>query len=160
MEEKLPPQWEGVPERERQKIMKQRADSRWNGKPPYAVCGQCGVSCRTRAEWTRHKNKKAACRPKRGRPLLGEPPRNSRTKWHSLEFIRKNPEKHAAHSAFNNAIAKGLLERPDRCAVCGKRCVPDGHHSDYKSPLDVVWCCRQCHKLLDRERARHEKKKS
>jgi hypothetical protein len=57
----------------------------------------------------------------------------------------KHPEKRAAQITFSNAIAKGKIQRPSVCSVCGKSCVPHGHHPDYSQPLMVIWVCHQCH---------------
>lgn len=29
-----------------------------------------------------------------------------------------------------------------------KKCTPDGHHWNYAYPLNVVWLCRSCHKIV------------
>lgn len=63
------------------------------------------------------------------------------TKWKE-----RNPEKRAAHVALGNAIRRGDILKPEACQECGtkpKRI--EGHHRDYRKPLDVVWLCRSCH---------------
>lgn len=57
----------------------------------------------------------------------------------------KYPEKYKARTIYSNAVAKGDIVRPDRCSRCNEPCIPEGHHTDYSKPLDVVWLCRNCH---------------
>jgi hypothetical protein len=56
-----------------------------------------------------------------------------------------NPLKRKAQTALQNAVAHGLVKRPDNCSVCGKKCTPEGHHYDYLKQLDVIWVCKKCH---------------
>ena len=58
------------------------------------------------------------------------------------------------------AVAKGTLTRPDSCQRCGGSPPPasrrdgsarypiQGHHEDYSKPLEVIWLCTPCHKLI------------
>lgn len=69
----------------------------------------------------------------------------------SAEDIRKyrkeNPEKYKAHTALNNAIQGGHIQKWPVCALpeCEETRVV-GHHPDYNFPLDVVWLCQGHHK--------------
>lgn len=68
----------------------------------------------------------------------------SRRKW-----IKKSPEKRAAHIILNNAVRNGLIKKPNYCSKCGKKEVSrriHAHHHDYTKPVDVTWLCTQCHK--------------
>ena len=47
-----------------------------------------------------------------------------------------------------SAIKKGEIEKPKTCSRCGKERRLDGHHPDYRKPLDVIWLCRLCHRHL------------
>lgn len=60
-------------------------------------------------------------------------------------YRSKCPEKRVANIAVMNAIHYGKIERPSTCSVCGKPCVPHGHHYDYSKPLSVIWMCHTCH---------------
>jgi hypothetical protein len=51
----------------------------------------------------------------------------------------------AAGKELAKAIRKGIIERPDKCWRCKKKCIPVGHHFDYRRPLDVCWLCTKCH---------------
>lgn len=62
----------------------------------------------------------------------------SKQKW-----AARNRHKIAAHSAVNNAIRDGRLEKlPCRCGECAV----EGHHPDYGKPLEVIWLCEKHHK--------------
>jgi len=67
---------------------------------------------------------------------------------------RKAPRFLAARRAVARAIARGELERPERCERCGKRGPVEAHHEDYGKPLDVTWLCPGCHRQRHQERAR------
>lgn len=72
----------------------------------------------------------------------------ARQKW-----VDENPDKRAAHTILHNAIKRGEVVKPESCSICGKAdCRLEGHHSDYTKPLDVVWCCCQCHANIHREK--------
>lgn len=66
--------------------------------------------------------------------------------------IANHPERQRARMILNNAVRAGKLERPEVCSRC-KKVKPriQGHHPDYTKPLAVVWCCLDCHLLLDKE---------
>lgn len=66
-----------------------------------------------------------------------------------------NIKKYNAYSVFWNAIIAGKIIKPKICSICGKtNCIIEGHHKDYSKPLDVIWCCKKCHSILDKERRR------
>lgn len=64
--------------------------------------------------------------------------------------IKKHQHKQNARIKVRNALLSGKLIRPTVCTVCDKEGSIEGHHEDYSKPLDVVWVCRPCHKILDR----------
>ena len=55
-----------------------------------------------------------------------------------------------ARKAVSDAIASGKLIRPETCSECGCTCKPEGHHTDYDKPLEVVWLCTSCHRAAHR----------
>lgn len=66
-----------------------------------------------------------------------------------------NPEKtlrreiaREAHKQVNHAVKYGQLIKPKACEVCDQEKPLQGHHADYNYPLDVIWCCNQCHHLI------------
>ena len=75
-------------------------------------------------------------------------------------WISRNPEKTTAHNALARAVRDKKVLKPDYCFVCGEKAREiHGHHFDYNKPLEVLWCCADCHiglhKML-RERGRLE----
>lgn len=59
---------------------------------------------------------------------------------------QRHPVEHKARSATGKAIKAGKLTRSPTCQKCGKQCFTQAHHTDYLSPMDVVWLCVQCHR--------------
>ena len=56
------------------------------------------------------------------------------------------PERYRAEQAVRNAKRNGTLF-PQPCAICGA-IKTECHHKDYSKPLDVVWLCKHCHRLV------------
>ena len=54
--------------------------------------------------------------------------------------------RHVSRWMLGHAIASGRIVRQP-CSTCGK-VKSEGHHPDYMKPLEVIWLCRQCHRLL------------
>lgn len=72
--------------------------------------------------------------------------RKSRIKWKS-----QNPNKRAAHVILGHAVRDKKILKPKNCSICGaSKGRIHGHHSDYTKPLDVIWCCAQCHTDIHR----------
>lgn len=70
-------------------------------------------------------------------------------KYHQLY-----PQKKAAKDAVYYAVKHGLIIKPKFCPICllfySSRLI-QGHHFDYSKPLEVIWCCSKCHKLIGRD---------
>lgn len=69
-----------------------------------------------------------------------------------LKTCARTSNKENARRAVDEAIRAGVLEKPDRCSMCGdikRKRVLHAHHKDYKNPLDVVFVCARCHAKLD-----------
>lgn len=56
-----------------------------------------------------------------------------------------------AWNALYYALKVGKVDKPDECSVCHTQSpIIQGHHNDYFRPLDVIWCCQDCHTKLER----------
>ena len=60
-------------------------------------------------------------------------------------YKKANPEKARAHCILSNAIRDKKIIRPTTCEECNSSGILHAHHSDYDSPLDVVFLCPSCH---------------
>lgn len=58
---------------------------------------------------------------------------------------KKFPEKWKARSELRYAVKIGLIEKLKFCQVCEKMKPLQGHHENYKKPLEVLWLCTKCH---------------
>lgn len=78
--------------------------------------------------------------------------KRSQKRIYKKEYVRKwrsaNKIKAKAHNNLANAIRKGIIVKPKKCEACMNQKRLVGHHEDYTKPLDVFWCCDQCHKFI------------
>lgn len=105
----------------------------------------CSRSCKVRHHHARYPRVGAANPNFKG--ALRERPRA-----YVNRFRAKYPEKARAHDAVKIAIASGRLVRPLACQRCAAAKPLHAHHHDYTKPLNVVFVCRDCHRVLDSER--------
>jgi len=71
------------------------------------------------------------------------PERKNKASEYQKKSRMNHPGKHKARAKISNSIRDGkLLKEP--CCVCGDTKV-EAHHTDYRSPLKVVWLCRRHH---------------
>lgn len=58
-----------------------------------------------------------------------------------------------AWTMLHNGVKNGNIIKPDNCEKCNahKSDVTriEGHHDDYNKPLEVVWVCPPCHRVLE-----------
>jgi hypothetical protein len=66
-----------------------------------------------------------------------------------FRYIRKYPEKYKAHLKLRDALRKGILTKQP-CEICGGTEDIEAHHDDYSKPLEVIWLCKNCHRLFHR----------
>lgn len=66
-----------------------------------------------------------------------------------INWIKRNKEKHAAHSTVYRAIKRGELKRLP--CFCGNIKV-HAHHEDYSKPLEVEFLCSKHHKERHKRR--------
>ena len=75
----------------------------------------------------------------------------------TIEYRKNNKSKVYAHRLINQGVNSGLIIKPEGCELCGSHERLDGHHWDYKQPLSVIWCCRQCHADIHNDRLEEPK---
>ena len=59
-----------------------------------------------------------------------------------------NPIAMSVRNEIAQAIRMGKLIRARICSSCNKEKRTYAHHPDYQKPLEVIWICASCHKLL------------
>lgn len=69
-----------------------------------------------------------------------------KVKERNSKYYYDNRKKILAKQKVQYALYKGEIKRKP-CEVCGEQS-SDAHHPDYDKPLEVIWLCRQHHKLL------------
>ena len=73
----------------------------------------------------------------------------ARKKWQSnskKKLREKYPIKFKARYLVSRAVQKGIITK-EACIKCGS-VDSQGHHPDYRRPLEVVWVCDEHHKEL------------
>lgn len=66
-----------------------------------------------------------------------------------LKERRANDSLHFhAREMVSNAIKLGWITRASECSQCSSTEKIEGHHEDYTRPLDVIWLCFKCHRIL------------
>jgi len=71
--------------------------------------------------------------------------KNEAFKKSTLKYRAKFPERRSAQIAVCTALHSGILVKPENCTCCNAQCIPEGHHTDYTKPLQVIWLCKDCH---------------
>lgn len=130
-------------------------------RQPQAVCGVegCDVSAKQQGLCGRHFERFR----KHGDPLYVSPTRTplraslpsetSPTRLAKLLGVSRqradqllNKRAHNARIKLQQAVAKGVIVKPEACERCLEPCDNlHGHHWDYREPLDVRWLCAPCH---------------
>lgn len=72
------------------------------------------------------------------------------------DWVKRFPERRAAHMAAQNAERDGIIVRPKLCEGCNLERRLSKHHHDYSKPLAVVWLCKPCHAIADKLRRKLE----
>ena len=78
---------------------------------------------------------------------------NKKSYWKDIEesrrkkrnFYRKREMEYKANALLNVYIKRGKVIKKDICEDCYNKKAIDGHHEDYKKPLEVIWLCEKCH---------------
>ena len=80
---------------------------------------------------------------------------NNKAKLLKSQYDRRNetPEEKNKRRAWNKvyyALRVGKITKSTTCEICNKESDNiQGHHQDYNKPLEITWCCQECHAKLD-----------
>ncbi len=117
------------------------------------VCKQCNkrklISLFWYAGYTRKGIERYDMKCKSCRNLLAKDKCKIKRKLIKLKQIAKHPEKKAAYTIVNSAVASKKLTK-GTCEICKAKKV-EAHHDDYTKPLKVRWLCRIHHAELHRK---------
>lgn len=75
-----------------------------------------------------------------------------RRRKNNLRYDKLYPERRTAKNLLASAIRWKGFKRGENCEICHKKGKVQGHHKDYSKPLEVIWCCIDCHTKLRRMR--------
>lgn len=62
------------------------------------------------------------------------------------------PERVEAERQLNIAVRYRRIMKSEFCSSCQRKKSLHAHHEDYSKPLEVLWLCSSCHKLLHNSR--------
>lgn len=73
--------------------------------------------------------------------------------WRSKNYSRMRLVQ-VTNTRVRRALAKGLINKSDRCEFCGGGSTGtiEASHEDYRQPFQIRWLCRPCHRKWDTER--------
>jgi len=77
-------------------------------------------------------------------PVYLQKERHKRREYYSKNKDSIKP-KHDAHLLVMYAVRLGMIKKEKECQICRSTLRVEGHHEDYKKPLDVIWLCKVCH---------------
>jgi len=66
----------------------------------------------------------------------------------TIKYNKKNPSKVNAWKRKYYYVKTGKIIPADNCEVCGVKIKTETHHLEYKSPANILWVCRACHKNI------------
>lgn len=74
---------------------------------------------------------------------------NGRTRGDSSEIWHlNNKDKNNIHHKVWYALHTNKIIKPKKCQYCKREVSLSGHHPDYSKPLEVIWLCGSCHKII------------
>lgn len=113
------------------------------------------IKCKECGEIAPH-SAKGLCRRCYGKKYMKKQREQDKNKQKYVEQTKKwqknNIEKTRASWLLHYYVKKGKIKKPDKCEICGTKCLINGHHKDYSKPLDVNWVCHRCHKAIHDKR--------
>lgn len=73
--------------------------------------------------------------------------KDNRQKYQTL-YRNKHPDRVGIYLKVKRAIASGEIIKPKVCCICGATKKLEAHHYDYTKPLEVIFVCSHCHKVI------------
>ena len=73
-------------------------------------------------------------------------------------WLEAHPMAKNVRAEIATATRTGKLIRPKICSSCNEERKVQAHHPDYKKPLEIIWLCASCHKLLHNNLKNNSKK--
>lgn len=80
---------------------------------------------------------------------------------HKEQLSKRRREKYYADRSprvaryeVEKAVKSGDLKIPPECESCGHQKKLEGHHEDYSKPLDIIWLCMSCHRIVHAKKRR------
>lgn len=80
------------------------------------------------------------------RKRFKDPKRKEKLSLYQLKRRSLKPGKYSCNYKLTNAVRDGIIIKKP-CEVCGNL-KSQAHHSDYRSPLKVIWLCFKHHREL------------
>jgi hypothetical protein len=107
------------------------------------LCKKCGV-IKPRSEFAKNKARdngiSSYCR---------ECEQKRVNEWRTRTGKSRGQYRGPHYVQVHRAVNSGKLVKPETCSICGSNGRIEAHHEDYSRPLDVIWVCCHCHKVLE-----------
>lgn len=68
-----------------------------------------------------------------------------------IDWQKKHPEAVKAQRLLRYAVKIGKTIKPKSCHNCKQEKRLSAHHNNYSKPLEVLWLCSSCHKLIHKD---------
>lgn len=76
---------------------------------------------------------------------------------YNSHWYKMHPIGYKAKKILIEAIKSGVIIKPPNCEICNRNHTRIyGHHPDYSKPLEVIWVCGSCHRLIHTGRINKE----
>ncbi len=66
----------------------------------------------------------------------------------TTNYAKQNRLKRNAAAKLGQAVTKGEILKPSNCSICNAENHICAHHPKYSKPLEVIWVCYSCHRLI------------
>lgn len=64
---------------------------------------------------------------------------------------KTHDQKFLARQIVQLALKGKMIFKPSKCTRCVNTQKIEAHHEDYSKPLDILWVCFTCHRLIHKE---------